>query len=169
LDDIFKPKAPTTEAITPEGFRVKVPQTENVKGSNVDEMTASEYKDLRKKTPSKEIRDSVNPDGPKIDPVYKYYVDRLEADHIVSMKEITKMPGFETLTKAKQVEVLNLRDNFLGLGKSTNASKGAKTWADWAGHKKLGEIPTEIRAKMIEIERLAKIEVQKAINERLTK
>jgi Contact-dependent growth inhibition CdiA C-terminal domain len=38
LDDIFKPKAPQTEAITPEGFRVKVPQTENVKGANVDEM-----------------------------------------------------------------------------------------------------------------------------------
>jgi hypothetical protein len=157
------------EGVTPEGVRIKVPKTEEVKGSNVDKMTASEYKDLRKKTPSKEIRDAVNPDGPKIDPVYKYYVERLEADHIVSMKEITKMPGFETLTKAQKIEVLNLRDNFLGLGKSTNASKGAKTWADWAGHKKLGEIPTEVRAKMIEIERLAKIEVQKAINERLPK
>jgi hypothetical protein len=38
LDDIFKPKPPTTEAITPEGFKVRVPNTENVKGANVDEM-----------------------------------------------------------------------------------------------------------------------------------
>jgi hypothetical protein len=148
---------------------VNVPKTEEVKGSNVLEMNSSEYKDLRKKTPSKEVRDSVNPDGPKIDPVYKYYVERLEADHIVSMKEITEMPGFDKLTKTQQIEVLNLRDNFLGLGKATNTSKGAKTWADWAGHKRLGEIPAEVRSKMIEIERQARIEVQKAINERLPK
>jgi hypothetical protein len=38
LDDIFKPKPPQLEAITPEGFRVKVSQTEDLKGSNVFEI-----------------------------------------------------------------------------------------------------------------------------------
>jgi DNase/tRNase domain of colicin-like bacteriocin len=47
LDDIFKPKAPQTEAITPEGFRVKVPQTENVKGANVFESRANGFPNQR--------------------------------------------------------------------------------------------------------------------------
>lgn len=131
------------------------------------EITSAEYKDLRKKTPSREIRNEVNPTGPKIDPVYKYYVERLEADHIVSMKEITNMPGFDKLSQKQQLEILNLRDNFLGLGKRTNASKGAKTWADWAGHSRLGSVPPEIRAKMIELEQKARIKLREAIDEML--
>jgi hypothetical protein len=38
LDDIFKPKPPQTEGITPQGLRIKVPNTKDAKGSNVDEM-----------------------------------------------------------------------------------------------------------------------------------
>lgn len=104
------------------------------KNSTENALTKSEYKNLRKKTPSNEIRKMVNPDGPKVDPVYGYEVDKFEADHIVSMKETTDMDGFGRLTKEKQIEVLNLKDNFVGLGKSTNASKGAHSWADWKGH-----------------------------------
>ena len=47
LDDIFKPKAPQTEAITPEGFRVKVPNTENVKSSNIFESKANGFPNQR--------------------------------------------------------------------------------------------------------------------------
>ena len=65
----------------------------------------------------------MNPPGPKFDPVYGTHEPLLEADHIVSMKEITQMPGFDKLSFAQQVEVLNLRDNFLGLGKAANPER----------------------------------------------
>ncbi|GGJ41873.1 hypothetical protein [Virgibacillus salexigens] len=86
-------------------------------------ITKDEYKNLRKKTPSNDVRKMVNPDGPKVDPVYGYEVDKFEADHIVSMKEITEMDGFSRLTREQQIEILNLKDKFVGLGKSSNASK----------------------------------------------
>lgn len=91
-------------------------------------ISKEEYKSLRKKTPSQEIRDHVNNiDGEKFDPIYGYPVETLEADHIVSMKEITEMDVFSSLSDVDKVEVLNLEDNFMGLGKPTNSSKGAKT------------------------------------------
>ena len=127
----------------------------------------SEYKNLRNKTPNNKIRKMVNPDGPKKDPVYGYEVDKLEADHIVSMKEITKMDGFNKLTKEQQIEILNHKENFIGLGKSTNASKGAHSWSDWKGHSKLGEVPEEVRNKMIKLEERARNELKEAIEKRL--
>ncbi|MPQ31911.1 hypothetical protein E4V42_10745 [Clostridium estertheticum] len=69
----------------------------------------------------------VNPAGTKVDPVYGYTVEKLEADHIVSMKVITDMKGFSQLSEQQQIEILNLKDNFFGLSKSSNASKGAKS------------------------------------------
>ena len=132
-------------------------------------ITKSEYSSLRKKTPSNDIRKMVNPEGTKIDPVYGYATDVLEADHIVPMKEIVDIPGFSQLSREQQIEVLNLKDNFIGLGKSTNASKGAKNWTDWQGHSKLGEVPSDVRSNMLELESSARIALQKAIEERLKK
>ncbi|WP_206671189.1 hypothetical protein [Clostridium estertheticum] len=90
-------------------------------------ITQSQYKKLRTKTPSNAIRKMVNPVGTKVDPVYGYTVEKLEADHIVSMKVITDMKGFSQLSEQQQIEILNLKDNFVGLSKSSNASKGAKS------------------------------------------
>ena len=101
-------------------------------------VSKEEYKDLRKRTPNNRIRKSVNTDVPKIDPVYGYEVEKLEADHIVSMKEITDMEGFDLLPREQQIEVLNMDVNFVGLGKPTNASKNAKDWSTWPGHPKYG-------------------------------
>lgn len=67
----------------------------------------------------------VNPEGPLLDPVYGYHVQRLEADHIVSMKSISQMPYFDKIGEGHQLEVLNLQENFMGLDKSTNTSMGA--------------------------------------------
>ena len=131
-------------------------------------ISKKEYNSLRKKTPSQEIRDHVNNvDGEKFDPIYGYPVETLEADHIVSMKEITEMDGFSSLSDVDKVEVLNLEDNFMGLGKPTNSSKGAKTWSDWQGHSKLGDIPAEIREKMIALESEARTKLQNEIFRRL--
>lgn len=109
----------------------------------------------------------VNPEETKIDPVYGYATDVLEVEHIVPMKEIVDIPGFSQLSREQQVEVLNLKDNFIGLGKSTNASKGAKNWTDWKGHSKLVEIPSDVRTRMLELEATAREALMKAIEERL--
>lgn len=131
-------------------------------------ISKEEYKSLRKKTPSQEICDHVNNiDGEKFDPIYGYPVETLEADHIVSMKEITEMDGFSSLSDVDKIEVLNLEDNFMGLGKPTNSSKGAKTWSEWQGHSTLGDIPAEIREKMIALEREARTKLQNEIFRRL--
>ena len=111
----------------------------------------------------------VNQEGTKTDPVYGYVTDVLEADHIVPMKEIVDMPGFSQLSGEQQIEVLNLKDNFIGLGKSTNASKGDKNQTDWQGHSKLGEVPSNVRIKMLELECSAREALMKAIEERLKK
>ncbi len=75
-------------------------------------LSRSAYGRLRKNTPNRTMRNAVNPEGPKVDPVYGYDVERFEADHIVPMKEVTQMPGFARLTFKRQVEVLNLPENF---------------------------------------------------------
>lgn len=128
---------------------------------------STDYSKLRQKTPTQKIRDSVNPPGPKRDPIYGFNVDKLEADHIVPMKDIVDMPGFDRLTEAQKVEVLNLRENFVGLSKSSNSSKGAKSWSAWEGHSRHGPIPPDVRKEMLKREERARQALQDAINERL--
>ena len=83
---------------------------------------------------------------------------RLEADHIVSMDRITRMDGFEKLTIVQQLEVLNYEDNFVGLSKSANASKGAKTYEDWTLYKKTGvPIDPAFRAEMMKEKKLERL------------
>ncbi|WP_081414980.1 WXG100 family type VII secretion target [Ectobacillus panaciterrae] len=130
-------------------------------------VSKAEYKDLRKRSPNDRIRKSVNKDVPKVDPVYGYEVEKLEADHIVPMKVITEMDGFDMLPREQQIEVLNLDVNFVGLGKPTNASKGAKDWSTWLGHPGYGEVPENIRLEMLEREKVAKEAIKKVIKERL--
>jgi RHS repeat-associated protein len=132
-------------------------------------VSKEEYAILRKKTPNQAMRDAVNPPGPKFDPVYGTPVPTLEADHIVSMREIVKMPGFKSLSDEAKSDVLNFAKNFMGLGKRSNASKGAKSWSEWPGHSQLGPVPADVRAGMLEAESEARQALQQAINERLGK
>ena len=112
------------------------------------------YDSLRKKSPTPKIRRSVN-EGvsfPIDDPAIpgKIVADSFEADHIVSMDRITRMDGFDKLTREQQLELLNYRDNFEGLSKSANTSKGSKTYEEWTMYKKEGiPIDPEFRASMI--------------------
>ena len=132
--------------------KLELPETEPRFGER--KISQEEYKALRSETPTDEIRDMVN-DGvtlPMNDPVIpgNEITKRLEADHIVSMDRITRMDGFEKLTIEQQLEVLNYEDNFVGLSKSANASKGAKTYEDWTLYKKTGvPIDSAFRAEMM--------------------
>lgn len=44
---------------------------------------------------------------------------------------------------------IKAKNIFFGLGKSSNTSKGAHSWADWKGHSKMGEVPDNARMKML--------------------
>lgn len=117
------------------------------------QVPASRYAQLRRQSPSKRERESVNAgDGEKLDPVYGYKVDRLQADHVVSLHEIAQVPGFAQLTNPSQLEFANWLFNMMGLGNRSNASKGAKSWAQWPGHRELGPIDPDLRSRMIQRE-----------------
>lgn len=83
------------------------------------------------------------------DPVLGEIINkRLEADHIVSVDRITKMDGFDKLTKEQQIQILNYKDNFIGLTKSANTSKDSKTFQEWISHKGKGiSVKKEFREK----------------------
>ena len=120
---------------------------------------------LRGRTPSQEIKDMVNnvPRSKMKDPIYGYKVDSFEADHIVAMDQIVQMPGFTELSLPNQLAVLNNPANFMGLGKASNASKQAKSWADWPGHPDYGPIPPQVRKDMLQKEAEARIKLQQQI------
>jgi len=98
------------------------------------------YQILRAKTPSSEIRKMVNKGvkPPVPDPALpgKAITSKLEADHIVPMDKITRMDGFGKLTLEQQVKVFNNPENFVGLSKAANTSKGSKAFEEWTMYKK---------------------------------
>ena len=130
-----------------------------------------EYGRIRRASPSDEIQDMVNPAarrGPHTDPALGegFVDDVLEADHIVSLKEIYFMPGFRNLSFEHQKQVANFPRNFIGLVKSANASKGANSWTKWWGHKISGTpVKPSFRQKMIKKERKVRAQLQMLIND----
>ncbi|PFB06691.1 ribonuclease YeeF family protein [Priestia megaterium] len=127
------------------------------------------YSRLRKETPTDELRDMVNEgvDLPMPDPALPglEITKRLEADHIVPMKNIARMEGFEKLTYEQQVALLNYRDNFTGLSKIANTSKGSKTYEEWVIYKKRNiEVDPTFRKKMMGIEKELQVKIQGLID-----
>ncbi|MNJ38041.1 putative deoxyribonuclease RhsA [compost metagenome] len=121
------------------------------------------YQKLRSRTPSKEIQAMVNEDIvlPMKDPALPglEVTKPMHADHVVPMKQITEMDGFNRLTFDKQLEVLNHKPNFSPLSETANTSRGAKTYEQWTRYKKGGvDVDPDFRGSMIE--RSAKLEVE---------
>lgn len=88
------------------------------------------YDELRDGTPIAKLREKVNESiedkigTPAPALPGKYITGRLQADHIVSMKNMAKMENFDKLTKEQQLKVLNNEGNFLVLSEAANKSKG---------------------------------------------
>ena len=128
------------------------------------------YNKLRRRTPTTEIRDMVN-EGvnlPMDDFALpgKRITSNLEADHIVSMKKIVKMEGFEKLSYEQQLSILNYEENFIGLSKIANTSKGSKSYEEWILYKKGDiEVDSEFRKRMIRIERELEGRIQRLIDD----
>jgi hypothetical protein len=128
------------------------------------------YAELRKETPSQAIRDMVNegitfPMEDMALPGLKI-TKNLHADHIVPMDKITKMDGFDKLTREQQMAVLNNPNNFVGLSESANCSKGSKSYTEWTEHKsKNVEVDHEFRKNMIEKESQLEGQLQQQIDD----
>ncbi|EJR37574.1 hypothetical protein [Bacillus cereus] len=130
------------------------------------------YDELRDGTPTAKLREKVN-EGieDKIgtpDPALpgKYITDRLQADHIVSMKNIANVEKFYKLTKEQQLKVLNNEENFLGLSEAANKSKGSKSYSDWTIYKKEKiEVDPKFREEMIKKEKKLEMKLQKQIDD----
>lgn len=123
------------------------------------------YEFLRPQTPTAELRDLVN-SGPHVDPIYPdlQFEGRLQADHIYPLRQIVEMPRFDELSLAQMTEIANLPENFWGLERGTNASKGAKTLLEWMGHSGREAIPDNIRQMMADVHQGAVEALQEAIN-----
>ncbi|MEK4713588.1 hypothetical protein [Sporosarcina sp. FSL K6-5500] len=130
------------------------------------------YAKLRRASPSSKIQKEVNKN---IDDIIgtedfalpgKIIEKKLHADHIVSLKKIARLEGFETLTYQQQKEISNFVENFKGLSEAANTSKGSKSFADWNIYKKENILVNPVfREKMILKEKELEIEIQKMTDE----
>jgi hypothetical protein len=156
-------KAPAKDAAKSSGSK------DVAKPAEAREALSPEQKQwLRDKTPDPAVTERINdvPASKKVDPVYGYKVKTLEADHIVPFKTICELPGFSTLDREQQREVVNYPPNFQGLGRYTNASKSDKSWADWKGHPSFGAPPNDLRRTMIQRENKLLRELQSEIDKK---
>ncbi len=130
------------------------------------------YKKLRRKTPNAKIQKKVN-EGvtfPHPDPALpgKQVTSTLHADHIVPMKKITEMPGFDKLSLEDQVKILNHENNFVGLSEAANTSKGKKTFGEWTQYKKEKiNVDPNFRQEMMKKEAVLEKEIQEEIFKKL--
>jgi RHS repeat-associated protein len=137
-------------------------------------LTPEYYAYLRARTPTQDLRNQVNTDvptnedGKPIDPITGQPVNRLEADHIVPMKEITQMEGFNQLSTEDQLDLLNLKDNFWGLGRSTNGSKSDQNHEEWKTYKG-EELNEEQRALLMEKDEAARAALAEELEAKLAK
>jgi uncharacterized protein YecT (DUF1311 family) len=126
-------------------------------------ITEAEYADLRSKSPSDTIRKKIQ--KILIDAVYDVPIQGTpEADHIVSMNEITQMKGFAKLRPDQKLKILNMEENFMPLDKRVNSSKGDRSFSEWEGYEPLGEIDPVKRESLLEKESFLRKKIQEEID-----
>ena len=176
-------KAPKADVVTTKPTGGRLPMTvDNLQmfaeksGASVSKarygkskLSAAEYKKLRDNTPTPDLRMRVN-EGISL-PMNDFAIPgnvitkKLEADHIVPMKKIVTMEGFDKLSSEQQLSVLNFEENFIGLSKSANTSKGAKSYSDWTMYKKTNTpINPIFREEMIRKEAILEGKLQSMID-----
>ncbi|WP_231353403.1 PAAR domain-containing protein [Pseudomonas tussilaginis] len=143
--------------------RAALPLTPKAKG-----VSPEVYQKLRARTPSKEIQAMVNKDValPMKDPALPglEITKPLYADHVVPMKQITEMNGFNKLAFDNQLEVLNYKPNSSPLSETANTSRGAKTYEQWTRYRKGGiDVDPSFRSSMMGRSAELEIELQEKI------
>jgi hypothetical protein len=56
---------------------------------------------------------------------------KLQADHIVPVREIVDMDGFAELTWQQQKAIVDMKENLIAMDSAANASKGDRSWRSW--------------------------------------
>jgi hypothetical protein len=131
-------------------------------------ITAEEYAQLRSRSPNSTIKKNIKKFNK--DAVYGREIEGTpEADHIVSMHEITQMPGFSKLNRKQKLEILNMEDNFMPLDGRVNSSKGDRSFSEWEGYPPFGEIPPKTKKDMLDKESFLRVKIQQEINKLVPK
>ena len=114
LDDIFKnntPK-PQTEMVTPNGFRVKVPQTEELKGSNVLEMRGDYRINVRNGDGSKGsgLNYAWRRHGPTSTPQNKsiFSISMDELKLLLQRKDVVQSPAIKSSTSGNYIRQIDV-------------------------------------------------------------
>ena len=75
------------------------------------------------------------------------------------------MEGFEKLTLKQKLDVLNYEENFIGLSKTANTSKGSKSYREWTRYVKENiPISADFKSTMIAKERELEVVLQNLID-----
>ena len=91
----------------------------------------------------------------------------LQADHIVSVREISDLDGFADLPWKDQKAVVDLKENLIAMDGAANASKSDRTWRSWSQASRFYEQATiETMAKR---EADVRVLIQAEIKDRLAK
>lgn len=166
----FSPKAGTMEGlehtesagavrgreVTPEEQRFGIPSAEDWEG-------------VRGATPTSEQRAAAQealPEGSPDPALPGVTVGKAQADHIVSVDRIRRMPGFAQLDEAAQIKVLNMDENLAPLGEVANQAKGGKAIADFHEAKGIA-VDAQWKADMLAREQAVLPKIQERINELL--
>jgi hypothetical protein len=86
------------------------------------------------------------------------------ADHIVPLRYIVTLPGFDKLNDDQQEQIVHARDNIMGLSGPTNEAKGGRSWCDVKSVKGAA-VPQAIRDQMIQREYEARVKLQQMIDD----
>ncbi|MGZ8178049.1 hypothetical protein ACXVUM_08950 [Williamsia sp. SKLECPSW1] len=70
-----------------------------------------------------------------------------EADHLIALRRLVQIPGFDELSDQQQDEIANQTENIVPSSPAENRSRGAKTYPEYPGHSRYGDIPSERRAE----------------------
>jgi hypothetical protein len=91
------------------------------------------YDRIRAATPSDSAREralsGVTTD--QIGPL-KTQATALQADHIISVREVSEMEGFADLPWADQKAIVDMKENLIAMDGAANASKGDRSWSIWS-------------------------------------
>jgi hypothetical protein len=81
---------------------------------------------------------------------------KLQADHVVSVREIADMDGFAELTWKQQKTIVDMKQNLVAMDSSANASKGDRSWRAWKSAAHFYEQPA-IDKMLVEEARVRKL------------
>jgi hypothetical protein len=120
---------------TPRAGKGKIAEAEATLGEKEKDAAKAEltlYDRIRAAAPSEAAKDRTLK-GITVDQVgpLKTPPTPLQADHIVSVREIADMDGFADLLWKDQKAIVDMKENLIAMDGSANASKGDRTWRSW--------------------------------------